>query len=197
MNTIELLSSLAPHSKQDQTIKETQWEMVPTSILTILPKSYFELINEFGHGLWGRDQVFFHPLAFSGYKLSINNLTEHYKFIVDRLELPFTNDLSTWEFVPLGILPCFEYIGWLPQENEIAFFDGDLEIMTKSGTSDLAEFLVNLIKNENIPADLVGFRHSNFAGFSPPFVSMEFDVGPPYRESTEPSRPDENGAYWG
>ena len=162
MQYLQTLSELVGGVSPVWRTRSEDWVKFKPAVRSLFPPGYFEVLNRFGHGRWGENLILLHPLARMNENLSVENLTSAYDIICQREDVYPRKHLMDWPCIPVSVLNEHSCLLWFPDDQEIVVYDIDFQTFSKSGISNVAEFLVSMISNQNVAEGIRKWRDFNF-----------------------------------
>ena len=155
--SIERLKSIVGRSDFCGRTTHADWEVVTKWLGHPMPRSYTDLLDCFGHGVWGQELILLHPLAATWQKLSPDNCVEEREGIDPGFRSEhLSGDIPDWKFIPVGLLPYRKKLLVEKHSGHVVVYDSDYCMFEETETG-IGEFLFRSVSKQ--PAGVPSFWH--------------------------------------
>jgi hypothetical protein len=152
----------------------SNWSETESILGLVAPDSFKQLINDFGHGTWGRDLIFLHPKGTEFQSLRRGNLVKHRSVVDPKFQALMPGDApAKWAVIPIALLPYNCTIFQDLKSEEVIVYDGDYSEHVMTGCIGPAEFILKSLQWREIelPRDWKSFAEANWSDDMPVFTS--------------------------
>jgi hypothetical protein len=174
MSSIETLKRIVRSIDSATRPSQDDWAATETVLRIELPHSLKELLNEFGHGVWGRDLIFLHPKGASYQRLCASRILQLKEFTDPAVQgsMP-SDDPANWDIIPIGCLPYRAQILQSRKSEEIIIYDGDYCKDLKTGTVEVSKFISESLRwrDQELTGIWREFAEANFPVELPVFTA--------------------------